>query len=271
MNKVHTYPYYITYMKSDHKIQLALLFILFASLLWWELAGNIYTTFGDRWGHPSVILGQIVLWFSSGTIFPHIISTVVIAIMGLLMGAIIGVSIAFLFYQVPALDSSLSPIMAWLNSLPRVLLVPIFIAVFGIGVLSKVLMVIAITVFLFFFNVINGLHSISGRVIQNAKLLGANRNQLTWHVYLPYIGNWIMAILRPALGFAFIGAVISEYMGSARGLGYVVSTAYGTNNFDQAIAGLIIIFFVVGMFDYLLRLTESYWFRDTSNNQRISL
>ena len=232
------------------------------------MAGAYSCGFTLRWGYPSRILTTLIRWMISGYIWPHLFSTLWITLVGMILGLLSGVALAFVFYLIPPLDRVLTPSMAWLNSLPRILLVPIFIAALGIGLPARLMMVVVMTIFLFFFNVLTGLKLIDHRVIINARLLGAGPSQLFQYVYLPLLGAWLVAVLRPALGFALIGAIISEYFGSTSGIGYVIDIAYGSNRFDEAVAGLLIIFVAAGLLETLTRKVEVKWLNIPANPSR---
>jgi len=235
----------------------------FVTCLWaWQSAAHGDELFLRRWGSPTSILMTLVEWVLSGYLWPHLWSTVSIAILGLVIGGLLGVSLAYVFHQFPSVGKPLTPLMAWLNSLPRILLVPFFIALIGIGYWAKLTMVVAMTVFLFFFNTLRGIEAIDPRMVANARLLGARGIQVAIHVQAPLLASWVLAVLRPALGFSFIGAIISEYFGSVAGLGYIVDNAYGMDSYGHAIAGLIVIFVLVGLFDSGIRLMEKAWFKN---------
>lgn len=247
-------------MRADTLIRLGLLSTLLVILVAWEAAGTVERPFTQRWGYPSDILNTVFDWMVSGYIWPHLFSTLGITLAGMILGLCGGIALAFAFYLAPSLDAVCTPMMAWLNSLPRILLVPIFIASLGIGLSARLAMVVVLTIFLFFFNVLTGLKSIDPRLILNARLLGAGPRQLFKHVYLPLLGAWLISIMRPALGFALIGAIISEYFGSTYGIGYVVDLAYGRNRFNEAVAGLLIILVAAGLLDTLIKRVEGRWF-----------
>ncbi len=236
--------------------------LLFA-ILYWEYVVANDTIFIRRWGTPSGIFIIIWNWIVSGYLWPHIWSTFSIALAGLVIGAISGISLAVIAYRFKDLGLPLGSMMAWLNSLPRVLLVPIFIGALGIGLASKLAMVVAMTVFVFFFNMSEGLSSIDKRIVLNARLLGASRFMTVWHVHLPLSIKWLLACLRPAIGFAVIGAIISEYLGAISGIGYVVDLAYGMDKYDRALAGMMVIFVCVGLIDFMLRLAEYRWLHNS--------
>ena len=249
-------------MKAKQKALLGrvIILVLFtAPIFVWQLKAGGSEMISNRWGTPSSIIRTVLRWFESGEIWPHIVSTLGIAIAGLVIGGLGGILLGYLFHSNKVLRQSLEPLMVWLNSLPRILLVPIFIAAFGIGVLGKLLMVVAMTVFLFFFNVLNGLDSVNEKLIQNARILGAGNRQLFLHVQLPHLFDWILAGLRPAIGFAFIGAIISEYMGATEGMGYLVDLAYGQDRYDEAVAGILVILILAGLIDLVTRYAERRW------------
>ncbi len=101
--------------------------------------------------------------------------------------------------------------------MPRVILAPIFAVWFGLGIASKVALGFTLVFFIVFFNVYQGVKEVSPTVLANARMLGAGRNQLLRHVYLPSATSWVFSSLHTSVGLAFVGAVVGEYLGSSRG------------------------------------------------------
>jgi NitT/TauT family transport system permease protein len=256
-------------MNSKTLIQIILLILAFAVLLVWEVAGLYAHAFTKQWGYPSEILNTIADWLISGYIWIHIWSTLSIALVGLGLGLITGIVFAFVLHSIKPLGAVLTPLLVWLNSLPRILLVPIFIASLGIGLTAKLMMVVAMTFFPFFFNVLAGLKAIDQRIIINARLLGANRNQLLRHIYSALLGSWVIAVLRPSLGFALIGSIISEYFGATSGIGYVIDLAYGRDRYDQALAGLLLVFIIAALLDSLTQKLENRWLGESTVSREV--
>ena len=250
-------------MIPTHRIRLGRVIVAILvvfPVIFWQIKAGDADPLTMRWGSPASIASTLLYWFKTGDIWPHILSTVSVAGFGLFIGAVAGITLGYVFHSVNVMREILAPPMTWLNSLPRILLVPIFIAGLGIGSSAKIAMVVAMTIFIFFFNILNGLDSVDERVMQNARMLGAGRFDLFRHIQLPYLATWIVASLRPAIGFAFIGAVISEYMGAASGMGYVVDLAYGQDRYDMAVAGILVIFVLAGLIDSGSRFLEKLWF-----------
>src|ERR1700751_3617101 len=126
-----------------------------------------------------------------------------------------------------------------INALPRVVLAPIFTLWFGLGIWSKVALGVTLVFFIVFFNVYQGVREVSGTVLANARMLGMNERALMRHVYWPSALSWVFSSLHTSVGFAIIGAVVGEYLGSAAGLGYKIQQAEGTFDTTGGFAGII--------------------------------
>ena len=121
--------------------------------------------------------------------------------------------------------------------MPRVILAPIFAMWFGLGMASKVALGFTLVFFIVFFNVLQGVREVSPTVLNATRMLGATRRQLLRHVYLPAALSWVFSSLHVSVGMAFVGAVIAEYLGSAKGVGYLILQAEGVFDVDTVFAG----------------------------------
>src|SRR5260370_39948928 len=122
-----------------------------------------------------------------------------------------------------------------INALPRVVLAPIFALWLGLGIWSKAALGVTLGFFIVFFNVYQGVKEVSPTVLANARMLGMNERALMRHVYWPSALSWLFSSLHTAVGFAVVGAVVGEYLGSAARLGDILQQAAGV--FD--VAGLL--------------------------------
>jgi NitT/TauT family transport system permease protein len=82
---------------------------------------------------------------------------------------------------------------------------------------------------------------VSPVVLNNTVMLGANRRQLLRHVYLPSATSWLFSSLHTSVGMAFVGAVVGEYLGSARGVGYLIQQAEGAFDINTVFAGILVL------------------------------
>ena len=140
--------------------------------------------------------------------------------------------------------------------MPRVVLAPIFMVWFGLGIWSKVALGVTLVFFIVFFNVYQGVKEVSPVVLNNTVMLGANRSQLLRHVYLPSATSWVFSSLHTAVGMAFVGAVVGEYLGSARGVGYLIQQAEGAFDIDTVFAGILVLTGFALLLDYVVTVIE---------------
>src|SRR5207244_3507279 len=141
----------------------------------------------------------------------------------------------------PMAAASADPYIKARNSMPRVILAPIFAVWFGLGVASKVALGVTLVFFIVFFNVYQGVKEVSPVVLANARMLGASRRDLLRHVYLPSATSWVFSSLHTSVGLAFVGAVVGEYLGSSRGVGYLILQAEGVFDINTVIAGIVVL------------------------------
>jgi NitT/TauT family transport system permease protein len=135
----------------------------------------------------------------------------------------------------------LDPYIKGLNAMPRVILAPIFAVWFGLGMASKVALGVTLVFFIVFFNVFQGVKEVSPVVLANVRMLGANQRQLLRHVYVPSAMSWVFSSLHTAVGLAFVGAVVGEYLGSSRGVGYLILQAEGSFDINTVMAGILVL------------------------------
>src|SRR5690606_3109457 len=138
----------------------------------------------------------------------------------------------------------------------RVILAPIFSCWFGLGVWSKVALGFTLVFFIVFFNVYQGVREVSPNVLANARMLGATKRQLLRHVYLPSAMSWVFSSLHTSVGLAFVGAVVGEYLGSARGVGYLILQAEGTFDINTVFAGIVVLTVFALLLDALVGTIE---------------
>ena len=152
-----------------------------------------------------------------------------------------GLVVGFLLGRSPFWSRVLNPYVQVLNAIPRLILAPIFLLLFGLGANSKIALGVSLVFFIVFFNAYQGVREVDRNVLNNARLLGAGRWQLTWHVYLPSAMSWILSSLHTSVGFAIAGAVVGEYLGSSSGIGYLISEAEGNFHPDEVFAGMAVL------------------------------
>jgi NitT/TauT family transport system permease protein len=210
---------------------------------------------------PSDIFQTVWVWVSSGFVFPHLWITMQEAILAFLVGAAAGLLLGFVLARVRFLERLLDPFLQMFNALPRVVLAPIFLLWFGLGIESKVAFGVTLVFFIVFFNVLQGVKSVDKVLLDNARMLGATERHLIQHVVLPSALTWIFSSLHISVGFAIVGAVVGEYLGASGGVGYVIAQAQGVFDTKGVFAGMFILMIVVLIVDLGVNRLEKYLLR----------
>src|SRR5476651_269122 len=233
------------------KLRLYQLIVLVVSfLLWYALTSPtllppIYFDNADKaaffFGEPQKVLLRIWEWFSSGSIYEHLGVTLVETMLAFAIGTVFGLAVGLWLALSPTASGIFDPYIKAANSMPRVILAPIFAIWFGLGIWSKVALGVTLVFFIVFFNVYQGVREVSPTLIANARMLGATQRQLLRAIYLPSAMSWVFASLHNAVGLAFVGAVVGEYLGSAQGVGYLILQAEGTFDINTVFAGIVVL------------------------------
>jgi NitT/TauT family transport system permease protein len=205
---------------------------------------------------PVDVAARVIKWFVDGTVWRHLWITLYEAMMAFIIGSAAGVVIGFWFARQPMVAAVLDPYVKMINALPRVVLAPIFALWLGLGIWSKVALGVTLVFFIVFFNVYQGVKEVSPTVLANARMLGMNERALMRHVYWPSALSWMFSSLHTAVGFAVVGAVVGEYLGSAAGLGYLIQQAEGVFDVAGVFAGMFVLAAFVLVIDYLVTLVE---------------
>ncbi|HEY7301291.1 MAG TPA: ABC transporter permease [Xanthobacteraceae bacterium] len=238
--------------------QLAAFAILIAV---WEAAGRAGMLNPLFLPSPSQIAAALYDLFADGRIWPHLEATFSAALGGLALGVAVGVLLGVIAAMVPLFAELLAPVMTLLNAIPRVILAPLFVIWLGIGIASKVALAFILVAVLIFFTVFTGIRQVDRRLVERIVTLGGGRWALVRHVYLPSVAAWILGNMKVAVGFAFTGAVVGEFVAASQGLGYLLSFAQSTYNSALMLALVLLIMVVVlGIFAIAGRL-ERYLLR----------
>ena len=191
------------------------------------------------------------------TVWQHLTFTLTEGVLAFVIGAAAGILLGFWLARRPFLSDVFDPYIKMLNALPRVVLAPIFMLWLGLGIWSKVALGVTLVFFIVFFNVYQGVKEVSQTVLSNARMLGMSERQLFAHVYWPSALSWMFSSLHTSVGFAVVGAVVGEYLGSAAGLGYLILQAEGTFDIAGVFAGMIILAAFVLVIDWGVTLVEN--------------
>jgi len=249
--------------------QLLLLVAVFA--LWWALTETkVLAPF--FFGEPLKVLRVVYEWFATGKIWPHLGVTLLETVLAFAIGSLLGLAIGLWLALSPVASALADPYIKALNAMPRVILAPIFAVWFGLGILSKVALGVTLVFFIVFFNVYQGVKEVSPVVLANARMLGASKRQLLRYIYLPSATSWVFSSLHTSVGMAFVGAVVGEYLGSAKGVGYLILQAEGTFDINTVFAGILVLTVFALLLDFAVSKIETrllVWRPKTAETERL--
>ena len=192
-------------------------------------------------GEPDQIFLRIWEWFAGGEIYRHLFVTLYETLMAFVIGTVSGLFVGLWLARAPTAAAVLDPFIKGLNSMPRVILAPIFAVWFGLGPASKIALGVTLVFFIVFFNVYQGVREVNPTVLASARMLGASNRQLMRTVYIPSAMSWVFSSLHTSVGMAFVAAVIGEYLGSAEGVGYLILQAETTFDMNTVMAGILVL------------------------------
>lgn len=227
----------------------------------WELTTRVGLVDPFFFGQPSGVAKRIQIWVTRGTaqgpLWQQVAVTLEETILGFLIGVLLGVIFGVLLGRVRLLADIFAPYIKAANAMPRVVLGSIFIISLGLGMASKVALAVVLVFFVVFFNAFQGVREVDRNLIANARILGASQRLLTTEVIIPSALSWIIASLHTSFGFALVGAVVGEFLGSTKGLGLLIATAQNTFNANGVYAAMVILAVVALVAEALVTALEN--------------
>jgi NitT/TauT family transport system permease protein len=227
----------------------------------WEIASRMQWIDEFFFSKPTDILDRLYTWSTEGTsegsLWLHLWVTMEESFLGFFTGSIAGVVAGIALGRNRLLADIFSVYIKVFNSIPRVVLAPIFIMLFGLGLTSKVALSFVMVFFVVFSNAFQGVREADRNLLANAMILGARGWQLTRTVVIPSAMSWIFASLHVSFGFAIIGAIVGEFVGSRHGIGLLINIAKGSFDAGGMYAAIVVIMVVALAAEYLMTLIEN--------------
>ena len=189
---------------------------------------------------PPKVWNSLEKMFVKGTVYPHLWTTTYEVNLGFVIGAFLGIVLGYIFIKVDALKTMLMPYLIFLQTAPKIALVPLFVIWFGIGLVSKVVLIISMVLFPVLSGMMLGLESIPPDVRNLMKILKASKWQIFSQVEMQYSLPALFASMKVGIVQAVIGAIVAEWMSGKQGLGYILTYASSTYDTPMLLAGIIV-------------------------------
>lgn len=214
-----------------------LLLIFWQSIpLWYTLPRGMALFFTT----PSRIAVAFCELLRDGTIQKNFNVSAMAFLAGLGLAILVGLPLGVVMGRFRILEDLLDPYITAANATPRIVLLPLLILWFGIGIWSKVLIVFAGAVFPLLINTYIGVKNVNRVLVNVVRSFGAGEWQLMKIVVLPNSLPYIIAGLRLAIGRAILGVVVGEFFGASEGLGYMIAAAATNYKVDVVFVGVAI-------------------------------
>jgi NitT/TauT family transport system permease protein len=226
------------------------------TLVMWELAAWQWSAVARLVSQPTEIARGIVDVISTGIIWQHLNATLTEMAVGYAIGAVSGVAVGFLCGRIKLLGDILNPYITLFNGIPKVALAPVFVIWFGIGLMSKIAIILTMVFFVVFINTFAGLRSVNEDYVAIIRIMGASHWQVVREVFLPATLPFIIVGLRAGIPFSVIGAVVGEFIAATKGVGFFINYNQGTYDTNGIFVGVTILALLVVVLDWLLSLLE---------------
>jgi NitT/TauT family transport system permease protein len=229
-------------------------FVLFVLGLW-ELTAKLLQT--EFWtSSPSSVVVALINWANSGELGNDLRVTLTAAGLGFVLGSIAGGLVGFVLGWIRRLGDLFEPFVLALYTLPKIALAPLFVLWFGIGLTNKIMFSAMLVFFMVFFTTYQGTRQVDRDLVENARLLGANRWAVWTKIAIPYASIWVFTGVRIGLPYALIGAIVGEFVAAEAGVGFRIKEATSYFDTGSVFAGLVILMFISVLLLGILKIIE---------------
>jgi NitT/TauT family transport system permease protein len=200
----------------------AIIGVWWAYVIWWNVPAYLLPP-------PNRVWQELVTLFSSGRIWPHLSHTSGVLVVGFVLGSLLGSVLGFLLGNARAVEEVLRPYIVFFQAAPKIALAPLFIIWFGLGLTSKLVLVVSLAFFPAMVGALLGVRSVRKNMLELSRLLRLHPLQRWWTIELPSSAPYLFAGLRVGTIQATVGAIVAEWMAGDRGLGFLMifgSTTY---------------------------------------------
>jgi NitT/TauT family transport system permease protein len=227
--------------KGWRRVPLAGVLSVVGGLVLWELVSRYLVANALFLAGPLQIMGAIVQLAATGELWRHIGISAAEFALGYLIASVLGVICGLAMAESDVAKRVMQPWISGLYATPTIALAPLFILWLGIGIWSKVLVVITLVLFPVTINTEAGLRTTSERLIEMLRSFGATPQQIFFKVSLPSALPFILAGLKLGIGRGLIGVVVAELFGSRAGLGRLISASADAFNMPDLFAGVVVL------------------------------
>ncbi len=217
---------HIAYLKKQRNkkiiVILSRVLLLAAVLGIWEIFAQCKVIDPFITSSPSRVCKTIASLYTDGTLFYHIGITLMETLVGFLIAVILGYAVAVVLWASETVRKVLEPYIVVLISLPKIALGPLIIIWIGTGYDSIIFMTVLVSIIVCIMNMLSGFIAVDKTKLTLMKSMGAGRITTLRKLIIPASLPALMNTLKVAVGLAWIGSIMGEYIVSKAGLGYLI-------------------------------------------------
>ncbi len=241
-------------MLSANKCTGAIYSFIVVILLWWALAALLTLPIVPT---PYAVLINIIEIFNS-KLDIHLLYSLGRILAGILLSALIGVTLGFLMGYFSRIDKILSPLVYFTYPVPKLALLPVVMLLFGLGEISKLIMIVIIIVFQVIITSRDAVKSIPNETFRSLQSLGASRLQTFTEIILPASLPEVLTAIRLALGTAISILFFTETFGTEYGMGYFIMDSWMRVNYLDMYAGIVVLSLMGFLLFTIIDIIEHY-------------
>jgi ABC-type nitrate/sulfonate/bicarbonate transport system permease component len=214
------------------------LIILACALIGWELAVRVLDVPPWLLPAPTDVIDRFL---KTTTLWYHTSNTVLEALAGFLISAILGITLSAGIVHSRFLERGVFPYVIVSNAIPIIAIIPLLTIWFGFGIAPKIMICSIISFFPIVTNTTRGLKATDRRIIEFMRSINATRPEILLKVQLPSALPFIFASFKIAASLALVGAVVAEFYSSDVGLGYLIITSATQLRTDLLFVSIVVL------------------------------
>lgn len=227
------------------------------TILLWEGAVTLFDV--EQWllPKPSVIVVELyTVW---PTFYPHLLSTLSLAISGFTIGATVGLIVAISLHLFNKVKETFYPFLILSQNIPIIVLAPLLVIWFGFGAMPKLIIITIACFFPITISTLSGLMQTNRELTYYMHMMGAKKSQLFWKCELPHAVPSIFSGLKIAATYSVMAAVVSEWLGAQQGIGVFMTMATSSYRTAQVFVAIFIAMLLsLAFFSFILSLEKLF-------------
>ena len=210
----------------------------------WEVVCDVFSV--PKWLVPSPRQIVVETWEIRGILPVHFLATLWAVLGGFALAIVTGIPLAIMVVYSPFLRRVIYPLILMVQSVPKVAIAPLLLLWVGYGLQSNMIVAATVAFFPIVINTATGLESVDAELLELTRSFDASKLRVFWRVRLPWALPYIFSSLKVAITLAVIGAIVAEFIGADKGLGYLILTSSGAMQ-TSVMFGVLLILSLLGI------------------------